>query len=193
MSPSATTDPRLELGLDASGGAVAAGCSVLVIVDVQTGFLTREVAWLPAAVEAASVEYDRVVVVSSRNDATSPWRTLLGWRGLPTPQDRALAPEVARLVARGALWVEKKSYSAAPLLLGTHNDKPLLRAGDRVHLAGLELDACVLATCFGLFDAGVDVSVRLDLCATTAGDDAHESTVSLMRRQFGSHRVVDGL
>lgn len=65
----------------------------------------------------------------------------------------------------------------------------LIQRSDRLYIAGLESDACVLATLFDLWDAGFSFRVYRQGIGTNRTDLA-EPTLALIRRQFGAEIFV---
>jgi hypothetical protein len=61
---------------------------------------------------------------------------------------------------------------------------------DKVHVFGFDTDACVLSTCFDLFNFGVDFDILSDLCWSSGGKKMHEAGLMIMERQFGSAVTV---
>lgn len=57
---------------------------------------------------------------------------------------------------------------------------------DVVHVFGFDTDACVLSTCFDLFNSGVNFDIWTDLCWSSGGKKMHECGLSIMNRQFGN-------
>ena len=55
-----------------------------------------------------------------------------------------------------------------------------------VHIIGCDLDACIMAICFQLWDAGItNFKVLTEFCYTTATDFTKEEVVKIMKRNFG--------
>lgn len=52
------------------------------------------------------------------------------------------------------------------------------------YIAGWETDACVLGTCFELFDKGVPFRVVTD-CVASERQPAHDAALVIMNRNFG--------
>lgn len=65
---------------------------------------------------------------------------------------------------------------------GLHRD--VFSKTDKVDVIGCETDACVLATCFNLWDDGVDFNVLWDYVYTSADIDEDELR-KIYRRNFG--------
>ena len=60
---------------------------------------------------------------------------------------------------------------------------------DEVYIAGWDTDACVLGTCFGLFDAGVTFKIVAD-CVASKRQNCHEAAMTIIQRNFGQKVLV---
>lgn len=66
-----------------------------------------------------------------------------------------------------------------------HLDK-LFSRDDEIHIIGCDIDACIMAICFNLWDEGfTNFKVLTDYCYTTAEDFTKEDVIKIMRRNFG--------
>lgn len=55
-----------------------------------------------------------------------------------------------------------------------------------IDIIGCDIDACVMAICFQLWDAGItNFKVLTEFCYTTAKDFTKEEVVKIMKRNFG--------
>jgi periplasmic divalent cation tolerance protein len=156
-----------------------------VIVDMQRAFAGPAVDGLAAQIAAAvRREPGPVWALVQVNPEDGPLRTLRSWAGCSNPQDAKVLDPVAQL---NPTVVTKTGY-------GSRVELPLstLAEFEKVFVAGVDTDACVLAMALGLFDAGVPVVVRADLCLSTgrSGVRLHETSLDILRRQLGSGRVV---
>jgi nicotinamidase-related amidase/GNAT superfamily N-acetyltransferase len=175
---------RVEMRRD-----VAAACRsrviAWVIVDLQHAFACAETRQLAGAVHrAVEVQPGKAFALVQINPPTGPLRTLRGWTGASAPGDGEL---LAPLPELNPEVFAKTGYGAASPL-------PLTELGiyDTVYVAGADTDACVLATALALFDAGVRVVVREDLCWSAGGPLLHQAGLDILRRQLGRDRVVEG-
>lgn len=66
---------------------------------------------------------------------------------------------------------------------------PKFQPGDKVVIVGFDTDACVLSTCFDLFNLGVNFKILVDGCWSSGGKYAHKAGLTVMQRQF--KRAVD--
>ena len=58
---------------------------------------------------------------------------------------------------------------------------------DEIHIIGCDLDACIMAICFQLWDAGfTNFKVLSEYCYTTAEDFTKDDVLKIMRRNFGN-------
>ena len=85
---------------------------------------------------------------------------------------------------RTASIFEKRTYSAAtPEIIQDLQEKGI----DTVHICGLESNVCVLATAIALLDAGFDVIVRTEACASNSTkydwdtERFHEAAMMIMK------------
>lgn len=65
----------------------------------------------------------------------------------------------------------------------------LLHGNTMTYIAGWESDACVLGTCFDLFDKGVPFRIVTD-CIASERQNAHEAALVIMNRNFGKVTLI---
>ncbi|KXO98397.1 Isochorismatase family (plasmid) [Tsukamurella tyrosinosolvens] len=152
----------------------------MLAVDVQHAFLTAKVpADLPARIAAfiALLGPDQVVATRYVNMPKSPCRELMGWTGAESSPDTDLHRAVAERATR---VLTKNTYGlpAVPEFAG------------RVYVVGLDTDVCVHAAATQLFDAGIDVAVVADLCASAGGAEAHLAGLTALTRVLGRDRIL---
>ena len=157
---------------------------VLLIVDVQRGFINQWTRHIPEIVEGLQETYRHVVATRFINPPGSPYRRLIGWS--------RMAPESAEtdLVFRpraDAVLIEKQIYNCIDRTFRRRLDTWGAR---EVHLAGIATDNCVLTCAVGLFEAGYRPVVLADACASHGGGDCHNAGLMLLRRLIGEKQVV---
>jgi len=174
-----------RLGLVSRGdrGIEAVADRVLLIIDVQAGFINDETGHIPEAVARLQPHFGTVFATRFENPEGSPFRRFMGLArfapGMPET-GLAFAPRA------GARILVKHGYSAAlPEVLAAARE-----AGGTVHLCGIATDNCVLATAIALFEAGIRPLVLADCCASHGGRDYHEAGLLLLRRILGEAQVV---
>lgn len=158
---------------------------VLIIIDVQRGFINDFTAHLPEKMPPLADAFDDVLVTRFVNPPGSAHRRLIGWdRFAPGSDDVALAfdPGSNRRV------VDKSTYSALTPEVAAH-----LAATnpDRVVLAGIATDNCVLKTAVDLFEAGMTPVVLTDHVASHGGERAHDCGLLLMGRFIGDRQLIE--
>lgn len=158
----------------------------LIVVDVQKYFAVEQAKDLPKKIvgyltDSAS-EYDVVLFTKFRNDPSSNFHTLLNFTDVTQSPDTDLHDELLPFVTDENTF-EKTTYSAMKSqelmeYLSEHNVREL-------HLCGVSLDACVLATAFDAFDLGYDVSVLDNLCSvSSARDDLVPAARTIINRDL---------
>jgi nicotinamidase-related amidase len=162
--------------------------TALLVIDAQSAFLRPSTAdvfdRISAHLSSPAARYDLVVAVRVMNPPGSLWERRLGWLRMRAPGEADLLPEIA---ARADAVLDKTGYSAAtPPLRRLLRQRGIGRAA----ICGVNTDQCVLATAFGLWDAGIDPVVLEDLCASTSGAEAHERGLAVARTAFGEDAVA---
>lgn len=154
---------------------------------------------------AASGLFDKTICTAYRNTEGCPCRALLGWNGMETDAERSLYGSISEH-ADAVIWKDTYAARADDVLtaasrhaVARHDESGKLSARHRddkangighMFVAGIDTDACVLATCLSLFDAGVQPVLLADLCYSSGGMMAHESGLLALRRQIGDGNVI---
>lgn len=155
----------------------------LLIVDVQTGFINESTKHIPPLVEIAQLKYDYVVATRFFNPENSFFRTLIKWtRFTPGSEDIALAFHARE----DALIIDKPIYSCV-----SNNFINWLRDRDIsvVHICGIDTDICVTKCAVDLFEQGVEPVVLSGLCASHAGENAHNNALGTLKRFIGKSQI----
>ena len=162
------------------------GTPVLLIIDVQKGFINDWTRHVPGRVETLQARFPRVVATRFENPEGSVFRTL---KGLSRFAPGSAEAELAFAPRPDAEIAVKHGYSAATEALLAS----LRTAGAReVALSGIATDNCVLMTAVGLFEAGIRPLVLADYCASHAGAEYHRAGLMLIERLVGEGQVVRG-
>jgi nicotinamidase-related amidase len=160
--------------------------TLLIIIDVQAGFITPATANIPQAVESLQDRFDTVIITKFVNPEGSAQRRLIDWcQFAPGSPDT----ELAFTPKAGATIIEKRSYSAIDAAFLERLDA--LGAKD-VHLCGIATDNCVLVTAVDLFEAGLRPVVLADYCASHGGPEYHDWGLKILTRLIGPRQVVAG-
>lgn len=83
--------------------------------------------------------------------------------------------------------LHKSSYGLDP------NDIELLKAKDvkEIYLCGTDVDACILAIAFQLFDSGIKPILVWDAVGSSSKTDFKESLKPLFQRNFGNDSIIE--
>lgn len=154
---------------------------VLIIIDVQKGFVTRHTQKVVDNIQKHlnSTHYDVVIQSRWENYMGSLYEERLGYHavGNTAETDMVIKDHTDHVITRTA-------YSCI-----TDRCIKLLQKDDEIYVCGLETDACVMGTCFSLWDLGYHFYV-LEKCTGTNAKDLNDAAFKMMRRQFGKDSVV---
>ena len=158
--------------------------SILLIVDLQRGFITPKTKKVIDVIENAINTLDFEVCVYSRfyNNEETSFSRILNWERFQSVEEQ----EIVLPIVDGNKIVSKDTYSAV-----TRDLKRIIEECkiERAYLCGIDTDSCVLATAFELFDNGVEPVIIIDGCASTGGDEYHHAAELIMKRSFGKENV----
>lgn len=162
---------------------------VLLVVDVQNGFVNPYTAHVPDRVRRLIERGDHDPVLFTRflNTPGGPYRRFLDWHACAEPPETDLAPEVAPFAAPERVF-EKPGYTGIPDELAAR-----LRdlAPDAVTVVGIDTDMCVLKVAMDVFDLGIRPVILVDCCASTAGLQAHLAGLAVLARNIGAEQLRD--
>lgn len=165
--------------------------SVLVVVDVQRGFVNRHsehvVPTVVRLVEGWTAASMPVVFTRFENVPGSPYERLSDWTHLRTSEEQALIDELEPY-ARSAAGIVDKSVSSAltadlQQLVAEHGWTDLV-------LCGIDTDSCVYDTAVAVYHAGLRPWIVTDACASTGGSEFHEAALLLARRNIGTSQLL---
>ena len=160
--------------------------SILVIVDLQNGFINSKTRQVIKKIETAKkrLEYSTCIFTKFSNSDTTAFSRFLHWNRLVTPDEQRIAIPISET----DIIVDKTTYSAS-----VHDLKKLIdiQNVDNAYICGVDTDGCVLATAFALFDLGIKPSIIIDACASNGGMEYHRAAELIMRRSFGKEQVLE--
>ena len=180
---------------------VSAGSELLVVVDMQNGFLRegnlasdRCLAALPAVraeVDAALTAGRRVLFTADTHEVDDAEFTVFPEHCIRGSREADLVDELRTLLDRDdVLLVRKRRYSA---LFETEMEGHLHRFGiDSVRICGVCTDICVLHTTADLRNRDLPVTVAVHATATFDGphhpaDAVQEMSLRHLQRVLGAH------
>lgn len=162
---------------------------LLLVVDVQLGFLNDFTAHLPSRI-AQLIERDRmdpVYFTRFVNVESSAFRRILHWDACAAPPETELADEIQHLAQEERVY-SKPGYAGLPDALA---ERLLADEVQRVLVVGIDTDMCVLKVAMDLFDLNIEPVIYVDCCASTAGLQAHLAGLSVLARNIGAEHLRD--
>jgi len=158
--------------------------SILLVIDVQRGFVNGGTGDIVDKVTALQDRFDRVIASRFVNPEGSMHRRLLHW---PRFAPGEAETELAFTPRADARILDKSTYTC----LGPDLRAELTRDGiDEVHLCGIATDNCVLKTAVDLFEARIRPVVHADACASHGGAECHTAGLMLLKRFVGAEQVL---
>lgn len=145
----------------------------VLVIDVQPSFEPPD--WLVDRCQRLADRYPSVATVFRHEEDQVPFERQLGWRLDSTDES----------LVRTNLVFPKNGYAPSEAALQALKSW----APDRVLVCGVQADACVLATGFALFDAGLNPTCIADAVAGSAADPSGRLSLALWRQHVGP--VVD--
>jgi nicotinamidase-related amidase len=162
--------------------------AVLLVVDVQRGFIMPDTKHVPAAIKrhimATHDQYEITIATKFTNPPGSLFETRLKWIKMRDPVDTALCDEVASFVN---VIIRKTGYgSLTPQVIDILESLKI----ETVDVCGVDTDQCVLATLFELWDMGFAPRLLVPQSGSTGGPEAHAAGILSARRAIGIKNVV---
>lgn len=138
--------------------------TALLVVDIQKEFVTPDI--LNEIVNYInSSQYDSMIFTVFKNTKDSNFVKLLNYTG---------CMKTKPLIESGNLY-KKSTYGISSSLI----DK--LKTYSQVDVVGTDIDACVMAICYQLFDASINFRIITKYCYGRLKEEA----VKIMERNFG--------
>lgn len=165
--------------------------TALLVIDVQQGFVNRHSSGaLPAIVrlvEGWRAAGAPVVLTRFHNALGSPYETITGWTKLRTPEEQALAAELAPFTDDAAAVIDKAQAS----VFTTEGAEIIRQSGwtDLV-LCGIDTDACVYDSAVAAYQSGYRPWIVTDACASSGGAQYHDAALLLAARNIGASQLV---
>jgi nicotinamidase-related amidase len=159
----------------------------LLLVDVQQGFVNEFTHHIPPRLARLieTGDYGPLFFTRFINTPESPYRRLLEWHACSGPPDIELAPEVAPFANEGNVF-DKPGLTGMPDALAERLRRERI---ERITVAGIDTDMCVLKVAMDLFDAGIEPIVLIDCCGSTAGLQAHLAGLAILSRNIGPQQL----
>lgn len=150
---------------------------VLLVVDLQPSFILEPYySRVLDFIKENRSSFDIIAATRFQNTEASPFVRYLGW-------DEAMEEET--LEFKHDMLIVKNTCGIGVKWCNYFN-----RLMANVTVIGCDTDACVLMTCFELFDNNVPFRVLTKHCYSTGGLSYHEAGIAVMKRNFGKAVVL---
>ena len=165
----------------------------LLLVDVQHGFINDFTRHIPERVarlverDRERKQYDPILATRFINIDGGPFRRFLDWHGSAVPPETDLVPEISSYVDEARIFSKPGSAGMSPELVIWLQE----HAVERVTLAGIDTDMCVLKIALDIFDLGIEPIILVDCCASTAGLQSHLAGLAVLARNIGADKLHD--
>lgn len=167
--------------------------NVLILVDVQNGFLRNEqTRKLGGEIGnlLKSKFFDYVVATRFLNYQNSIYEKLFNWHRLMTDEDRKLCKNFEDFVD---VVIEKTVYTC----VNSHFLQRICQLNDgtfpeKLFIAGIDTDCCVLKIATDLFENNIRPIVLTHYCASNGGLDSHLAGIICMERLIGKKQLYSG-
>jgi nicotinamidase-related amidase len=166
--------------------------SVLVVVDVQQGFITEHsqhvVPIIAALVKRWITRGGDVVFTRYVNYPGSPFERLIHWSKLMESPEIDLATELQPYSHHPAIVFDKPGYS-----LFTDAGIQLVesRGWSDLYICGIATESCVLKTVVDAFERDLTPWLLKDASASHAGPAAHEAGLLVAERFIGKGQLIN--
>jgi nicotinamidase-related amidase len=164
---------------------------VLVVVDVQNGFITEHsqpvVPVIVDLVRRWQAAHGDIVFTRYLNYAGSPFERLIGWTKMTDGPETELVNELAPYVGAHTPVIDKYIYT-----LFTPEGAQLVekRRWTDLYVCGIDTDICVLKTAVDAFENNLTPWILKDACASHSGPQAHTAGLFIASRFIGTNQII---
>lgn len=182
-NPLSTTFPRQEFLFEDETRQRTMG-DVLLIIDVQKGFINESTKHIPHLVQELQMDYKRVYATRFYNEENSLYRTLIKWDKISLNSHEF---SLAFIPGEHVTIVDKNIYSCI--------SRKFLRGLQKIDakvidICGLETDICVTKCAIDLFEHKFIPRVLAKFCASCSGLEAHQHALKTLVRYIGKDQVL---
>jgi len=158
----------------------------LIIIDVQKGFINKLTGKLPSKIkdfiEKNKENYDLIIFTKYLNHKDSNFVKNLKWKGFMREKETSIVDKLKEFINKKNLFT-KDTYGSFVdnKLLNLLNKNKI----ERVDLAGIDTENCVLTFARDAFDRGFSVAVIKNLCASHSNLRLHKAALDIIKDNIG--------
>jgi len=165
--------------------------SVLVVVDVQNGFIRPPSASVVPVIRDLVQRWRNaggdVVFTRYLNYPGSPFERMIHWTQLQDSPQIDIVPELQPAANRATAVLDKTIYS-----LFSPEGKELVSSHGwtDLYICGIATESCVLKTAVDAFELDLTPWVIEDASASHAGQAAHDAGILVIQRFIGAGQII---
>jgi nicotinamidase-related amidase len=168
-----------------------ANSSVLVVVDVQNGFIREPSAPVVPVIVDLVDRWQRgggdVVFTRYLNYPGSPFERLIGWTQMHGAPETDIVSELRPYASQATAIIDKKIYS---LFSDEGAELVQQRGWTDLYICGIATESCVLKTAVDAFERDLTPWVIEDASMSHAGSVVHEAGLVVIRRFIGERQII---
>ncbi len=160
--------------------------NTLLIIDMQEGFRFPETEKIAQSLRDNLSQFEGKIVFACFKDVIgSRFEKDLKWTIFQNIEKQKILSELKDM-AEDKEIIFHSGY-------GIKIPQDLIKSGDKIFLAGIFTDVCILHTALELFDQGIDVYVIEDWCASPNNHynkETHSCALETIRQAIGKDKVI---
>lgn len=164
---------------------------VLVVVDVQNGFVTEHSRHVVPVIEQLVRDWlDRgrdVVFTRYLNYDDSPFEKIMGWSKLKDSPEIDIVDELQELSRKATAVIDKKIYTF-------FDEEGAALTNERrwtdMFVCGIDTEVCVLKTAVDAFEHGIRSWLLTDASASHSGQHPHDAGVLVAQKMIGRKQTI---
>lgn len=160
---------------------------VILLVDIQEGYMNDELRTLPKNIEKHVKNYDYDLVIATRliNKNDSLHQTDIYIKDMTVFSSKAKLVDPIDKIADFVLM--KSTYTSYTPDVAKLLEKKEVK---QVYLAGLNTETSILATALDLFDKGIKPIILSHLCHSTHGKSINDAALEILRIAIGGECIL---
>ncbi|MDV6332283.1 isochorismatase family cysteine hydrolase [Asticcacaulis sp. 201] len=158
---------------------------VLLVIDVQNGFVTPQSEHVVRPLENLQYEFDYVIFTKFYNPDPSPFRKFVGYDRM---KQHSAQTDLTLQPRDDAVIISRPLYSGVTEALLVRLKTWGMR---EVFIAGIATDSSVLKTAIDLFELNIRPWVLQDLCASDKGADFHDAGLKILGNMIGPQHIIN--